>query len=125
VESVNNTNAWAKAGVMIRETLDANSANAMVALTPANGVAFQRRSSAAAGSAYSGKTGITAPYWVRVKREGNTVSGWCSPDGQSWTQVDSIILEMASQLYVGLAVTSHNDGTLCTGIFSNVTVSTP
>jgi len=43
VESAENTNAWAKAGVMIRETLDGGSKHAFAAVTPANGVASQAR----------------------------------------------------------------------------------
>ena len=42
--SITNTNSWAKAGVMIRENLDANARHAMVVVTPRSGVAFQRRS---------------------------------------------------------------------------------
>jgi len=44
VESVENTHEWAKAGVMIRDTLDADSRHAMMVVTPAQGVSFQRRS---------------------------------------------------------------------------------
>jgi hypothetical protein len=40
VESVENTHPWAKAGIMIRDTLDPDSAFAMVAITPGNGVWF-------------------------------------------------------------------------------------
>ena len=43
VSSLTNTNSWAKAGVMIRETLNANSTNATIVTTPGQGVAFQRR----------------------------------------------------------------------------------
>jgi hypothetical protein len=43
VDSITNTNAWAKGGVMIRETLDPSSRHAMVVVTPGSGVAFQRR----------------------------------------------------------------------------------
>ncbi|MFH1718816.1 MAG: LamG domain-containing protein, partial [Planctomycetota bacterium] len=43
VDSVSNTHVWAKAGVMIRETLDAGSKHAFACVTPASGVAFQRR----------------------------------------------------------------------------------
>ena len=40
VESIVNTNGWAKAGVMIRETLDANSRFAYMVATPGSGVSF-------------------------------------------------------------------------------------
>jgi len=41
VLSVDNTDPWAKAGVMIRETLDADSKFAAVYITPGNGCRFQ------------------------------------------------------------------------------------
>ena len=45
VAGMTKTNSWAKAGVMIRETLNPDSKHAMVAVTAGNGVAFQRRRS--------------------------------------------------------------------------------
>ena len=43
VTSVSNTAAWVKAGVMIRGSLDANSAQAMMLVSYSKGLAFQRR----------------------------------------------------------------------------------
>ena len=50
VESVQNTDVWAKAGVMIRETLSASSKHAMMVVTPGSGVSFQRRTSTGGSS---------------------------------------------------------------------------
>ncbi|PYV36665.1 MAG: hypothetical protein DMG06_30250, partial [Acidobacteria bacterium] len=43
VATQQNTDAWAKAGVMIRETLGAGSAHSLMVITPGNGSAFQCR----------------------------------------------------------------------------------
>jgi hypothetical protein len=43
VESVELTDVWAKAGVMIRNTLEPDSGHAMVVITPRQGVSFQHR----------------------------------------------------------------------------------
>ena len=43
VVGLENTDAWAKAGVMIRETLTAGSPFAMSVVTPSNGAGFQFR----------------------------------------------------------------------------------
>ena len=51
IVSMDNTDPWAKAGVMIRESLTSNSANAVTALTPGNGTAFQRRPASGGGHA--------------------------------------------------------------------------
>ena len=46
--------------------------------------------------------------WLRLKRAGNSFAGFASYDGQTWTPLGSNTLALASQLYVGFAVTSHN-----------------
>ncbi len=124
VASLQHTDDWAKAGVMIREQLTTGSTNAFVAVTPANGVAFQRRTTTGSASGYTaGPLSVTAPYWVRLNRSGNTFSAYSSPDGTTWTFIGQIAITMASSAYVGLAVTSHHDGTLNTASFDHVTLS--
>src|SRR6185437_7778680 len=64
VLSVSNTSSWAKAGVMIRATLDADSAHAMVVVTPGNGVAFQHRPAKGAPSVHVPfATPAQPPFW--------------------------------------------------------------
>jgi hypothetical protein len=122
VASLQNTHPWAKAGVMIRETLAANSAQAMMALTPGNGLAFQRRLTAGAYSLHTGGAVVTAPYWVKLVRSGNTLTGYGSPDGVAWTLVGSDTISMAGNVFVGLALTSHNNSVLSTATMDNVAV---
>jgi glucose/arabinose dehydrogenase/regulation of enolase protein 1 (concanavalin A-like superfamily) len=122
VTGITNTNAWAKAGVMIRETLNNNSKHAMVAVTPSNGVAFQRRTSTGSSSTHTAATG-SVPYWVRLVRSGNTFTAYRSSDGTAWNQIGSATITMSSTVLVGLPVTSHNNSMLCTATFTNVTVT--
>ncbi len=66
VLSVSNTNADAKAGVMIRDSLDGDSAGAMVYITPGGAIALGYRDSAGASALVVGQvTGITAPQWLK------------------------------------------------------------
>ena len=125
VVSVQGTDPWAKAGVMIRETLNANSSQASAFVTPNNGVAFQYRTSTGASSGNVNTTGLVAPYWVKVVRSGSTFTSYRSSTGASgsWTQIGSVTISMGSSVYIGLGVTSHNDGTLCTAKFDNVTAT--
>ncbi|TAK96204.1 MAG: DUF1349 domain-containing protein, partial [Verrucomicrobia bacterium] len=122
VLSLQYVDVWSKAGVMIRESLNANSAHAFVAVTPGNGVAWQYRSTTGGNSSNNNTTGLNAPYWVRLVRSGNTFTGYRSPDGTNWTQIGSTTINMASAVYAGLALTSHNNSTSCTVTFDNVTV---
>jgi glucose/arabinose dehydrogenase/regulation of enolase protein 1 (concanavalin A-like superfamily) len=125
VTGVQNTDPWAKAGVMIRETLATNSTHAMMVLTPGNGLAFQRRLTTGATSVHTAGGAATAPYWVKIVRSGTTFTGYKSADGATWTQVGSATITMATNVYVGLAVTSHNDPVLCTSTMDGVTVTSP
>jgi hypothetical protein len=122
VDSVSADDPAAKAGVMIRETLDDGSQYAYTLVSVDNGVDFQRRLST--GSSGPGGTAdrvTRAPYWVRVRRIGNVFTGYVSPDGHDWRQQgSSVTTTMGASVYAGLAVTSDRDGALATAVFSNV-----
>lgn len=121
VASLQNTDPWAKAGLMIREVTYANSANAFIAVTPGNGVTCQTRTTTGGNSGYNNTTGLSAPYWVRLVRSGNTFTAYRSTNGLNWTQQGSTTtISMASTIYAGLAVTAHNNSALCTAVFDNV-----
>jgi len=123
VESVQDTDPWAKAGVMIRDTLDPDSTHGMVAITPGNGVWFGRRTTTGNASESDNQPGLTAPYWLKAERtSGGFIRAYYSTDGISWTQLgSSVVVTMNLPMYIGLAVTSHNSGVACEAVFSNVT----
>jgi hypothetical protein len=124
VESVENTDGWAKAGVMIRETLEPGSKHAFVCVTPANGVASQGRITTGASSFSTNQTGITAPYWVKLERDSaGNFTGYHSADGLTWQPIQDAtprLISMSQNVYIGLALTSHSPGVTCTAEFSNV-----
>jgi len=122
VASVSNTHDQAKAGVMIRETLNANSKHAWTYVPYSGNINFHWRSSTGGSTNWADKSGTRQPRWVRLTRTGNTFRSYTSANGSTWTQVGSdTTISMAANVYIGIAVTSHNDGVLCTGVFSNVT----
>ncbi len=122
VTGVQNADVWSKAGIMIRESLNANAVNAYIAVTPGNGVTWQYRTSTAGTTANNNMTGLSAPYWVKLVRSGNTFTGYRSPDGVTWTQQGtSQTFTMATTAYIGLAVTSHNSSSVCAAAMDNVT----
>jgi len=123
VTALQATDAWAKAGVMMRATLGANSVNAMMAVTAANGTAFQRRVTAGGTSSHTGGPAGAAPVWVRLVRSGSLFSGYTSTDGSSWALVGSETLPMPTTVYVGLAHTSHRAGVLGQATFAGVAVA--
>jgi hypothetical protein len=127
VDSIENTNGWAKAGVMIRETLDGGSKHAFACITPDNGVASQGRIDKAGDSFNTNEGGFTTPYWVKLERSisGNfTVSH--SANGSTWQPVTGATLQniqMSANVYIGLAVTSHNASETCQAVFTNVSTT--
>jgi hypothetical protein len=124
VESLDNTDPFAKAGVMIRDTLDANSRYAGVFVTPDNGVRFQYRNTAGAITERSFAEGITAPQWVKLERTaGGLIRSYYSADGNTWTRFNLIQVAMQMPVYAGLAVTSHNAELTCQAEFSNVSLT--
>jgi len=139
VQSVQNTNAWAKAGVMIRETLDPGSKFAAVYITPTNadgtptnGCRFQARPDTDASAtsdtsvASPAQMAIVAPYWVKLERSvSGAFRGHYSSDGVSWTPMtwNPRSITMDSNVYVGLVLTSHDVALTCEAKFSNVTIT--
>jgi hypothetical protein len=123
VLSVSPTHDWAKAGVMIRETLDPESVHAMMVVTPASGVAFQRRPTTGGASEGDTQAAIVAPQWVKLERTlAGRFAAYYSDNGSTWTPLGSSMpISMQADVYIGLAVTSHDAGATCTAQFSNVT----
>ena len=139
VESVENANSWSKAGVMIRDTLDAGSKFAAVYITPTNadgtatnGCRFQARSEtnmdATSDStvATAEQKAIIAPYWVKIERDvAGNFRGSYSADGSTWRQMswNPQSISMGSNIYIGLAVTSHDTALTCEAKISGVTTT--
>jgi hypothetical protein len=121
VNSIEDTDVWAKAGVMIRNTLEPGSRHATTVVTPSSGVSFQRRLMTGGASTDTTTTGITAPQWVKIERSisGNFTASY-SENGTSWTQIEDEIVNMNATVYIGLALTSHNTEATCEAVFSNV-----
>jgi len=125
VMSVGNTDGWAKAGVMIRESLNADSKHAMMVVTPGSGVSFQRRIETSGDSTDDTTSGITAPYWVKIERNiSGAFSAYSSANGSTWQKLGaSESIQMGSNVYIGLAVTAHNSSATCEAVFTNVTIT--
>lgn len=124
VLSVSATHDYAKAGVMIRDTLEPGARNAAVFVTPTQGVRFQYRNLADGTSTSEFAADLTAPYWVKLERTtGGLIRAYHSPDGTNWTRFNLQSVVMTMPVYAGLAVTSHDAAAVCEGVFSNVTIT--
>ncbi len=129
VLSVQNTDPWAKAGVMMRETLEPGSKFAAVYITPGQGCRFQSRRDtnidvvSDTSIATDEQMAIKAPYWVKLER---TVTGafnaYYSSNGVTWQAMawNPQTVSMSSTVYIGLALSAHNANAVCEAKFSNV-----
>src|SRR5262249_29251267 len=117
------TNEWAKVGVMIRAALEQRSVNAFIGWTPKHGIRFQSRQGTGEETLGTDGSRLTAPFWVKLVRRGAWLGGYTSVDCSSWTLVDWQILNMSTQVYVGLVVASHDVNAVCTAWFEQVQVS--
>jgi beta-glucanase (GH16 family) len=123
VVSQDNTGGYAKAGVMIRESLDPGSTHVLVDLTPSHGAEFIRRTATGANAVSNFDTSAAVPYWVMLVRSGNTFTAYDSADGVSWNLLGSATIPMAASVYAGLAVCSFNNSLLNNSTFDNVSLS--
>jgi hypothetical protein len=109
VVSLQPTNPEAKVGVMIRESTAANARNAMMAISGAGQLSFQRRTSTGGSAASTAAATVAPPYWVRVTRQGSTLTGYGSADGKLWTSIGTATLaSLPSSVMAGIGVTSHD-----------------
>jgi regulation of enolase protein 1 (concanavalin A-like superfamily) len=125
IESIGNTNIWAKAGVMIRESLDADSKHAMTVITPSKGASFQRRTATGQNSGHTTIGGVKAPQWVKVLRTGNRFTGYYSSNNDIWYPMGGVNITMSDATKVGLAVTSHDNTKETEAMISNFSVRKP
>jgi phosphatidylserine/phosphatidylglycerophosphate/cardiolipin synthase-like enzyme len=121
VATISNVAAWTKAGVMIRSSTSSSAAMAIMLVSKSKGTAFQYRTSNGAAAASIAGPGNAAPFYVKIVREGNTVTGFTSSNGTTWTEVGSATLSLGSTVQIGLAVSSHDTTKLATATFDHVT----
>lgn len=125
IDSIALTDSSAKAGVMIRDNLEADSAHAFMGATPQGVDQFIRRTVAGGDSRSTHHSSAGFPTWVRLQRDGHTVTASVSGDGESWDVVDELTVEMGEQVYVGLAVTARDNELVTQARVRSVEVSGP
>lgn len=124
IDAMDYTHHFAKAGLMIRDTLDANSKHVMVTLTGSEGTGMYYRSTTGGTSAniLAGDVGLTGPVWLKLVRSGDTFTGFKSADGVNWITLGTTTVAMNQTVQVGLAVGSHDVGSLASAQFDNVEI---
>lgn len=132
VDAQQDTDPWAKAGLVMRNDLTQSHRSAgYVALvaTPGNGVSLQWDANGDGVLDSYVKTGagtVRAPVWLKLTRAGMSFTGYYSTDGVTWTPAGSATMASAATAQdAGMIATAHNAGTLGRDDFSGFTVNSP
>jgi regulation of enolase protein 1 (concanavalin A-like superfamily) len=119
---------WTKIGPMIRADDTDGAQNGTLNMTSAVGVRLQGRDDdfPSTHSSIPPCLSLTQPepVWLRLERVGKNVMGFYSVDGNIWSWAGATLPlgTLKEEALFGLAVTSHQDGTLATAKFDNVSV---
>ncbi len=132
------TSDWVKAGPMVRQSLTATSAHYMPLFRTDLLINTQWRDSDGAGAdslpdaerinPTSLPEGVIFPTGrLEIRRLGDVFQAWyefeAEAGGNEWALLNERVLPMTDPVYVGLAVTSHEDGSLSVGEFSGVQIT--
>ncbi len=141
VESFTPAHLYSKAGLMIRENLNAASAHLMFLVfadnAPRNNnlgayeMQFRPTAGADCQAIYPAVRPPAAPEfpaaypnsWLRVTRRGNQFSALASSDGKTWRPYAEKVLALAGTVKVGVALTSHNPQVEARAAFRDYTES--
>lgn len=112
---------WTKAGIMVRDSLNANSKHVATLITSGNGVQMVRRVQTGGESFDNNPRDLNAPIWLKLERVGNTFTSSYSTNGVDWSSVASHEVEMTGTVFVGLVLTAHGeDNGLAEAVFDNI-----
>jgi regulation of enolase protein 1 (concanavalin A-like superfamily) len=102
VASQQDSDAWAGAGVMIKESTRSGSAYAAILVTPRHGVRMQSNFTTDIAAHADG-----LPRWLRLTRAGTTITGYTSTDGATWQKVGTVrVHALPTTAEIGLFVSS-------------------
>ena len=105
---------WGKAGLMIRQSVDADAANAFINLTKNNGLKLIHRDTKGgptgpepAGAPYN------MPIYLKLTRQGDTLTAFTSNDGKTWKEAGggagpSADIKMTGKIVAGMALSSND-----------------
>ena len=124
VTSIDQTDVWAKAGIMFRASLAPDAAHVALVATPGEGVSFQWRPAAGMKCEYALMPKIKTPVWLQLERTGDIFTASFSTDGKTYQPlrdpknptVNPITLDLPPASEIGYCVTSHSKAVMTTAV---------
>ena len=124
IEGIEHTHNSAKAALMIRESLNAESRHAHLRTNPPEGhslVGFQVRAQTGGETENRERiSGYSLPLYIRLIRSSDMIRGYYSEDAETWHHIDTFTFSLPENVYIGLAVTSRNPDEKTTARFTNI-----
>lgn len=122
IKSMSAMDEWAKAGIMIRESLAGDAKHVDMMMTPGNGATFQYRQQTQGGMSDQ-TANATVPRWLKLSRSGNKFTGSISSNGTKWTKIGTVTISMNQLVYIGLAVSNPGSNQTNKAVIGNVSIS--
>ncbi|HWB99667.1 MAG TPA: hypothetical protein VG672_23330 [Bryobacteraceae bacterium] len=119
--------AHRKAALMIRQSLEPDSAYADVALHGDGLTSLQYRPSSAVQTLeikQEARSDLSAPVRIRIERRGQRFTMLAGKPGEPLTATGPATVSLTDPVYIGLAVCSHDASVLETAVFSGVSLET-
>jgi hypothetical protein len=129
VDSIEDVAQWAKAGVMMRPSLEPDDTYVHGIATPRNlaEIKYREIPGGTTGGANLADGDTPLPLWIRITRTGGTFKVERSFNGTAWEPIlgadaagSQINLTMIDPVYIGLCVTSNDTSAPCTAVFSDI-----
>ena len=132
---------WSKAGIIIKQNTSQGSAYAAMMVTGSHGMRMQW-DYVNDTPGLAGRVSASAPRWLRLVRDGDTITGYDSADGTNWTLAGTATLPgltstvQAGLFAAGTSIESYpadfrvagvpdNFGAMATGVFRHIRLSWP
>ena len=123
IKSQINTDPWAKAGLMFRETADASSSFVLLMVSPSNGIHLQYRDGTGNDCADISYGNYTLPVYLKLDKTDSTFVSYKSSNGINWTTLGVYQNKTFNKVFkLGLAVNSHNTSSIGQAIFDSVKI---
>lgn len=123
VLTITNGGTYAKAGLMVRDSLSSTANFADCYMMPGMVEAQVRGAIGESHGDLVRNFSQTMPYWVKIERRTGWIGRYCSPDGLNWQPVNYAWTTMSNTVYVGVMACAYDNTKLMTATMDNVAIS--
>src|SRR5262249_35099661 len=128
LEKLDSPSGHAQTGLMIRQTLGPESANAVVLVNQGEAASFQYRVTRKKPGPTLRGSNVVAPCWLKLEKKDKFYVGSVSEDGNDWKVVGGQTINLGparnpqDQWFIGLAISSRTNSGVCRAVFDDVRV---